>query len=232
MCHEFLIESCKSSIIHLSNPSADEILKEKIHYDLFLDLSRNTVYMKNDTQKSLELFHPDGHYQTFMAKDDSILFKSLKSYDFYQTYVQYLCLYPDGIYASDIKKRLDQLMLQQANIQLVFPEAEVLAGNSPWSNVPYPYWPLDIYYNELSKKIGFYIRYSIRVFDKNGGEFSIQGGNSKSVFYIGPGDKYHNEYWLSGEKFSNGKIVFRFETIDCAGNYKVIEKQVILKVKE
>jgi hypothetical protein len=232
MCHEFMIESCKSSSIHLSNPSADEILKDRIHSDLFLDLARNTVYMKNDTQKSLELYHPGGHYQTFIAKDDSILYKTLKSYNFYQAYVQYLCLYPDGTYVEDIKKRLDHLVLQKADIQLDFPGAVVLARNSPWSNVPYPYWPLDIFYNETGKQIGGFIRYSIRVYDKNGGEYSRRGGDSKSVFYIGPGEKYNNEYWLSGEQFINGKVIFRFEILDCAGNYKVVEKQVVLNVKE
>lgn len=225
---KYIIEFNKSVPDLLSNHQADSILKSRNQIKIFLKESDYLMYI-NDSQQNIDFFSNTDRRKIIKCPDDSAFYKKLVTYDFYQTYMIYLCMYPNGKFAEKIKSKLSWLMLQKAVLDINLPDTAINAGQSPYSNVSYPYWSLNIVFKETGKKIGYFSKGSYKIVDKNGTEwYATAGGQKFSTKMIKPGKSYVNDFWLAKKELCGGYIVFTFNIIDCAGNQKTYFQKVHL----
>lgn len=225
---KYIIEFGKSVPDLLPNHKADSILKSRNQSKIFLKESDYIMY-KDDSQQNLNFYSNSDHSKIITCPDDSSFYKKLVTYNFYQTYMIYLCMYPHGKFAENIKSKLNWLMLQNAVVDINLPDTVINARQSPYSNVSYPYWPLNIVFKETGKKIGYFCKGSYRIADKNGTEWYATAGGQKFLpQMINPGKSYVNNFWLAKKELSGGYVVFTFYVIDCAGNQKTYFQRVHL----
>jgi len=225
--HEFMIEFGKSLPYILPDKRADSLLKIRLRQKLFLDEDDFIIYFKDKSQK-IVFFSNKDHNKILTHPDDSTLFKSLVKYNFYQTYMIYLCMYPNGKFIPIIKNKLTKLMLQKAEFEVTLPDEYVNARESQFINIEYPYWPLPISISEFSRNTGLFCKGTYKIFDAQGNKYFSYSGMNFYPRLIEPGGNYEYDFWLSKSELCGGNITLNFDIMDCAGNTRSYSRCVHL----